>query len=118
MVGPRGDSNPRIHNELARLYEFHQTAVIDETPMSDFNKTSPTATPALSADEIEARRAEVLVVGELDDETIACIETTEYGDDGKPLPGGGLKQMLSDMAASGVWDVDSDGEITEPRLIL
>ena len=38
-------------------------------------------------------------------------------DDGQPLPGGGLKQMLSDMAASGVWDVESDGEITEPRLI-
>jgi hypothetical protein len=30
---------------------------------------------------------------------------------------GGLKQMLSDMATSGVWDVESDNEITEPRLI-
>jgi hypothetical protein len=116
MVGPRGDNNPRIHNELARLYEFHQTAVIDETTMSDFNKTCPAAA-ALSADEIEARRVKVLVVGELDDETIGSIETAEYGDDGQPLPGGGLKQMLSDMAASGVWDVESEGVITEPRLI-
>jgi len=117
MVGPRGDSIPRIHNELARLYEFHPAAVIDETTMSDFNKTCPAAPPALSTDEIEARRVKVLVVGELDDETIGGIETAEYGDDGQPLPGGGLKQMLSDMAASGVWDVESDGEITEPRLI-
>ncbi len=85
--------------------------------MSDSNKTCPAAPPALSADEIEARRVEALVVGELDDETVAGIETAEYGDDGQPLPGGGLKQMLSDMAASGVWDVESDDEPIEPRLI-
>ena len=84
--------------------------------MAEFDEASPTATPALPADEIEARRVEVLMVGELDDETVASIETAEYGDDGQPLPGGGLKQMLSDMAASGVWDVESDDEITEPRL--
>jgi hypothetical protein len=41
----------------------------------------------LSADEIEARRTEDLVVGDLDDETVAGIETAEYGDDGQPLPG-------------------------------
>ena len=57
------------------------------------------------------------VVGELDDETVASIETAEYGDDGQPLPGGGLKQMLIDMATSGVWDVESDDVIAEPRLI-
>ncbi len=34
-----------------------------------------------------------------------------------PCQGGGLKQMLSDMAASGVWDVESDDEPIEPRLI-
>jgi len=47
----------------------------------------------------------------------AGIEAAEYGDDGQPLPGGGLKQMLIDMATSGVWDVESDDVITEPRLI-
>jgi hypothetical protein len=112
-----GDSIHRIHNEPARLYEFYQAGVIDETTMSEFNKTCPTASQALSADEIEARRIEVLVVGELDDETIVGIETAEYGDDGQALAGGGLKQMLSDMAASGVWDVESDDEPIEPRLI-
>jgi hypothetical protein len=85
--------------------------------MAEFDEACPTATPALSPDAIEARRAEVLVVGELDDETIAGIETAEYGDDGQPLPGGGLKQMLINMATSGVWDVESDDVITEPRLI-
>jgi hypothetical protein len=85
--------------------------------MAEVDEICPTATPALSAGEIEARRAEVLVVGELDDETIAYLETAEYGEDGQPLPGGGLKRMLSDMAMSGVWDVESDDEITEPRLI-
>jgi hypothetical protein len=29
-----------------------------------------------------------------------------------------LKRMLSDMAASGVWDVEADGELIEPRQIL
>ncbi len=33
------------------------------------------------------------------------------------MPGGGLKQMLSDMAVSGVWDLESDDVITGPRLI-
>lgn len=31
--------------------------------------------------------------------------------------GGSLKQMLSDMATSGVWDVENDDEPIEPRLI-
>ena len=37
--------------------------------------------------------------------------------DGQPLPGGGLKQMLSDMATSGVWDVENVDEPIEHRLI-
>ena len=85
--------------------------------MAEFDEAFPTATPALSPDGIEAHRAEVLVVGELDDEAVAGIEAAEYGDDGQPLPGGGLKQMLINMATSGVWDVESDDVITEPRLI-
>lgn len=85
--------------------------------MAEFDEACPPAPPALSTDEVEARRVEVLVVGELDDETIAGIEAAEYGDDGQPLPGGGLKQMLSDMATSGVWDVENDDEPIEPRLI-
>ena len=85
--------------------------------MAEFDEACPTTPPALSADEFEARRVEVLVVGKLDDETVAGIEAAEYGDDGQPLPGGGLKQMLIDMATSGVWDVESDDVITEPRLI-
>ena len=71
--------------------------------MAEVDETSPTATPALPADEIEARGVEVLMFGELDDETVASIETAIYGDDGQPMPGGGLKQMLGDMAVSGVW---------------
>jgi hypothetical protein len=88
---------------------------INGNTMAEVDETCPTAPPALS--EIEARRAEVLVVGELDDETVASIETAEYGEDGQPLPGGGLKRMLSDMAMSGVWDVESDDDPIEPRLI-
>jgi hypothetical protein len=74
---------------------------INGNTMAEVDETCPTAPPALSANEIEARRAEVLVVGE----------------DGQPLPGGGLKRMLSDMAMSGVWDVESDDDPIEPRLI-
>jgi hypothetical protein len=113
----RGPDHQRIHNECATSYEFNLAAAINGNTMAEFDEACPTATPALSPDGIEAHRAEVLVVGELDDETIASIETTEYGDDGKPMPESGLKHMLSDMAASGVWDVESDGEIAEPRLI-
>ncbi len=35
----------------------------------------------------------------------------------RPLPARSLKRMLSDMAASGVWDVESDGEPIEPSQI-
>ncbi len=40
-----------------------------------------------------------------------------YPKTGRPLPGRSLKRMLSDMASSGVWDVESDGEPAGPRLI-
>jgi hypothetical protein len=99
-----------------RFYEFDQAAVISEDTMGEFDEACPTATPALSPDEIEARRAEVLVVGELDDEPIGDLETAEYDEAGAPKPGRSLKQMLGDMASSGVWDVERD-EIIEPRLI-
>jgi hypothetical protein len=36
---------------------------------------------------------------------------------GQPLPAPSLKRMLSDMAESGVWDVEGDGEPIEPRQI-
>ena len=113
----RGPDHQRIHNECATSYEFNLAAAINGNTMAEFDEACPTATPALSPDEVEARRAEVLVVGELDDETIADLETTEYDEAGPPKPGRSLKQMLSDMASSGVWDVESDDEIIEPRLI-
>jgi hypothetical protein len=90
---------------------------INGNTMAEVDEASPKATPALPADEIEARRVEVLMVGELDDETVASIETAEYGEDGQPLPGGGPKQMLSDIALSGVWDAEGDDAITGPCLI-
>jgi uncharacterized protein (DUF433 family) len=40
-----------------------------------------------------------------------------YPKAGRPLPARSLKRMLSDMATSGVWDVDGDGEPIEPRQI-
>ena len=40
-----------------------------------------------------------------------------YPKTGRPLPERSFKRMLSDMAASGVWDVESDDEPIEPRLI-
>lgn len=40
-----------------------------------------------------------------------------YPKAGRPLPARSLKRMLSDMAASGVWDVEGDGEAIGPRRI-
>jgi uncharacterized protein (DUF433 family) len=40
-----------------------------------------------------------------------------YPKPGRPLPGRSLKRMLTDMASSGVWDVDSDGAPMEPHPI-
>ena len=40
-----------------------------------------------------------------------------YPKAGRPMPGRSLKRMLSDMASSGVWDVESDGGPTRPRPI-
>jgi hypothetical protein len=72
-----------IPNEVVTSYGFHLAAAINGNTLAEFDEACPAAPPALSADEIEAYRAEVLVVGELDD-------------------AGDLKQMLNDMAASGV----------------
>jgi uncharacterized protein (DUF433 family) len=40
-----------------------------------------------------------------------------YPKSGRPLPARSLKRMLSDMASSGVWDVEGDGEPIEIRQI-
>ncbi len=40
-----------------------------------------------------------------------------YPKPGRPLPGRSLKRMLSDMASSGVWDVESNDGPMEPRSI-
>jgi uncharacterized protein (DUF433 family) len=40
-----------------------------------------------------------------------------YPKTGRPLPPRSLKRMLSDMAASGVWEVEGDGEPIAPRPI-
>lgn len=61
----RSDTIIRIHNEVATSYGFHLAAAINGNTMAEFDEASPTATPALPADEIEARRVEVLMVGEL-----------------------------------------------------
>jgi hypothetical protein len=48
----------------------------------------------------------------------AAVEYAQvYPKVGRPLPARSLKRMLSDMAASGLWDVDGDGEPIEPRQI-
>ena len=48
----------------------------------------------------------------------AAVEyASVYPKAGRPLPTRSLKRMLSDMAASGVWDVERDGEPIEPRPI-
>lgn len=48
----------------------------------------------------------------------AAVEYAKvYPKTGRPLPARSLKRMLSDMAASGVWDVESDGEPAGQRPI-
>lgn len=48
----------------------------------------------------------------------AAVEYAKvYPKTGRPLPARSLKRMLSDMAASGAWDVESDDEPMTPRLI-
>ena len=40
-----------------------------------------------------------------------------YPKPGRPLPPRSFKRMLSDMAESGVWDIESDDETIAPRPI-
>lgn len=40
-----------------------------------------------------------------------------YPKPGRPLPPRSFKRMLSDMAESGVWEIESDDEVMGPRLI-
>jgi hypothetical protein len=47
----------------------------------------------------------------------AAEDAKVYPTSGRPLTAHSLKRMLSDMASSGVWDVDNDGETIEPRPI-
>jgi len=52
------------------------------------------------------------------DQVEAAVEYAQvYPKAGRPLPSRSLKRMLSDMAASGVWDVEGDKEPVEPRQI-
>jgi hypothetical protein len=48
----------------------------------------------------------------------AAVEYAKvYPKAGRPLPARSLKRMLSDMAASGVWDVEDNAEPIEPGRI-
>lgn len=48
----------------------------------------------------------------------AAVEYAKvYPKTGRPLPARSFKRMLSDVAASGVWEVENDPEPVSPRLI-
>lgn len=113
------DVDRRIAERLRRLAEVK--ALVD---------VRPEAEPVLrgtnvSVYEVAALRrgqtaAEILedYPGLTAEQVDAAVEYAKvYPKTGRPLPARSFKRMLSDMAASGAWDVESNDEPMTPRLI-
>jgi len=113
------DVDRRIAERLKRLHEIK--TLVDE---------GANAEPILSEINVPVYEIAALTRGQTIAEVLedypgltsaqveAAIEYAKiYPKPGRPLPTRSLKRMLGDMAASGVWDVQDDGEPTEPRQI-
>jgi len=70
---------------------------------------------------IHASAAALHKVGAIDNPTMLDFDARHLVPSeiahGEPLPAQSLKRMLSDMARSGVWDVEDDGDPIAPRQI-
>lgn len=113
------DVDRRIAERLRRLTEVK--ALVD---------VRPEAEPVLrgtnvSVYELAALRRGQTVAEILEDypgltaeQVDAAVEYAKvYPKTGRPLPARSFKRMLSDMVASGAWDVESNDEPMTPRLI-
>jgi uncharacterized protein (DUF433 family) len=95
LIGEGANGEPTFRGLNAPVYEI--AALTRGQTVAEIVEDYPGLTPA----EVEA-----------------AVEYAQvYPKAGRPLPARSLKRMLSDMAASGVWDVDGDGEPIEPRQI-
>jgi hypothetical protein len=82
-------------------------------------------TTAISIDEIDALRREQIfeeIMGDHPGLTAKQIEgavehTKVHPKTGQSRPSRGFKRTLRDMAAAGIWDVESGDELLAPRLI-
>lgn len=113
------DVDRRIAGRLKRLEEVK--TLIGERPNAE---------PVLRGTDVPVYEIAALTRGQTVDEivedypglTLAQVDAAAeyakvYPKAGRPLPGRSLKRMLSDMASSGVWDVEGDGQPIEPRQI-
>jgi len=95
LIGERPNAEPVLRGTNVPVYEI--AALTRGQSLAEIVEDYPGITPA----QVDA----------------ATEYAKIYPKTGRPLPGRSLKRMLGDMASSGVWDVESDGEPTGPRLI-
>jgi hypothetical protein len=95
LIGERPNAEPVLRGTDVPVYEI--AALTRGQTVAEIVEDYPGLTPA----QVDA----------------AAEYAKVYPKAGRPLPGRSLKRMLSDMASSGVWDVEGDGEPIEPRQI-
>lgn len=119
MTFQLADVDRRIADRLKRLEEV-KTLIVERTNADPILRGTDVSVYEIAALTRGQTVAEILedYPGLTSAQVDAAAEyATVYPKAGRPLPGRSLKRMLRDMASSGVWDVEGDGEPLEPRQI-